>query len=237
MSVYAGPEIVNDGLVLCLDAGNSRSYPGSGNTWFDLSGNNNHGNLLGFTGPGPNSTSGFDTVTKHMMFDRHSGADNLIVNNRVVIANSTSLNQCLVTNGVTISFWLKLTSVVCTAMTKWDGSWEIFYCNNLVWRTQGTGGNDGNSGLASSVYLNQFHQVTATHSGTERKFYINGELFFTNSNTVTTQNSTNSISIGAYANGNYATVGAIPCYSLYNRVLTAQEISQNFQALRGRFGI
>lgn len=42
MSTKCGPEIVTDELVLLLDAGNSKSYPGSGNIWYDLSGNNNH---------------------------------------------------------------------------------------------------------------------------------------------------------------------------------------------------
>lgn len=41
MSCHAGPDIVDDGLVLYLDAANERSYPGSGTTWYDLSGNNN----------------------------------------------------------------------------------------------------------------------------------------------------------------------------------------------------
>ena len=45
MAVSAGPKIVKDGLVLCLDAGNSESYPGSGTTWTDLSGNGNNGTL------------------------------------------------------------------------------------------------------------------------------------------------------------------------------------------------
>ena len=40
---FAGASIVTDGLVLHLDAGNTNSYSGSGNTWNDLSGNNNHG--------------------------------------------------------------------------------------------------------------------------------------------------------------------------------------------------
>jgi hypothetical protein len=39
------PSIVMNGLVLCLDAGNSKSYPGSGTTWTDLSGNGNTGTL------------------------------------------------------------------------------------------------------------------------------------------------------------------------------------------------
>ena len=39
MSAYGGPEINDSGLVLALDAGNTKSYPGSGTTWTDLSGN------------------------------------------------------------------------------------------------------------------------------------------------------------------------------------------------------
>jgi len=39
--MYVGPDIVTDGLVLALDAGSTRSYPGSGGTWYDLSGNGN----------------------------------------------------------------------------------------------------------------------------------------------------------------------------------------------------
>lgn len=229
--------IITDGLVVCLDSFNPKSYSGSGNTWFDLSGNGNHGTLTGFTGPGAGTTSGFDPVTKLMMFDRHSGSSNTVSNNRVVIANSAPLLQCLVTNGVTVSFWMRMTTYTCTAMTKWDGSWEIYYCASLVWRTQGTGGSDGNSGLAAGTNLNNFHLITATHSGFERRFYINGELFYTNANTVTTQNTTNSIGIGGYSNGFYATIGAIPHYSIYNRVLSNQEIQQNFQSTRGRYGI
>jgi len=47
------PRIITDGLVLCLDAGNPKSYPGSGTTWTDLSGNGNNGTLT--NGPTYNS--------------------------------------------------------------------------------------------------------------------------------------------------------------------------------------
>ena len=40
MGFYRGPRLVTDGLVLALDAASSRSYPGTGTTWYDLSGNN-----------------------------------------------------------------------------------------------------------------------------------------------------------------------------------------------------
>ena len=39
MAFYSNPKIVTDGLTLLLDAGSENSYPGSGTTWTDLSGN------------------------------------------------------------------------------------------------------------------------------------------------------------------------------------------------------
>ena len=38
MGAFGGPDIITDGLVLALDAGSERSYPGTGTTWKDLSG-------------------------------------------------------------------------------------------------------------------------------------------------------------------------------------------------------
>ena len=46
MSLHHSPKIITDGLVLCLDARNTKSYPGTGTTWYDISGNNNHATLV-----------------------------------------------------------------------------------------------------------------------------------------------------------------------------------------------
>jgi hypothetical protein len=56
MSVAGGPDLIQDGLVLCLDAANTKSYPGSGTSWVDLSGNGNNGTLT--NGPTFSSTNG-----------------------------------------------------------------------------------------------------------------------------------------------------------------------------------
>ena len=66
--MYVGPDIVQDGLVVVLDAGSTRSYPGTGATWFDLSGNGNDGTLsatsIGTTTSGTMTFDGVDdTVT------------------------------------------------------------------------------------------------------------------------------------------------------------------------------
>lgn len=56
MALAHSPKIVTDGLVLCLDAGNVKSYPGSGTVWNDLSGNDNNGTLV--NGVGYSGTNG-----------------------------------------------------------------------------------------------------------------------------------------------------------------------------------
>ena len=60
MSLSRGPKIVTNGLVLYLDAANKKSYPGSGTTWTDLSGNNNTGTLT--NGPTFDSNNGGSIV-------------------------------------------------------------------------------------------------------------------------------------------------------------------------------
>lgn len=68
MSAYTGPSTITSGLILCLDAANPKSYPGSGTNFFDLSGRGNHHTLIGsptyangrFTLNG--STQGFQRV-------------------------------------------------------------------------------------------------------------------------------------------------------------------------------
>jgi hypothetical protein len=112
-NMFTGPNIVRDGLSLYLDSTNSKSYPGSGNNWYDLSGNENHGTLINFTGAGAGTKSGFDTNTGLMMFDRHLGTSDSAFNNVVNIQPSESLNQCLSQNGVTIEFWLYHLQLLC----------------------------------------------------------------------------------------------------------------------------
>jgi len=58
--MFTGPNISTSGLVLALDAANTKSYPGSGTTWTDMSGNNNNGTLT--NGPTFNSANGGSIV-------------------------------------------------------------------------------------------------------------------------------------------------------------------------------
>ena len=241
----SGPNIVKDGLTVLLDSRSKRSYPGSGNTWYDLSGNNNHASLVNFTGPGANTFSGYDSNTRFMMYDRHVGTSNTANNNYALIPNSTTLQDCVITStgGFSTMFWFRQDQYFCTALTKWNGSWEVFYCDDLVFRTQGTGGSDYNTGIDDSVNAFFFQFIACTHDGTTRKVYLNRldqDIYrlntpLENSNTISSQNTTTDVSVGAYYNGNYACKGALPYYMLYNRALSEDEIRQNFNATKRGF--
>lgn len=237
MAVSYSPQLISNGLVLCLDSMNPKSYPGSGNSWYDISGYGNHGTLNNFTGASAGSLSGFDSSTGYMMFDRHVGTGDAAANNYVAVSSSASLTGCLSQNGVSIEMWLKMTTSYCTALTRWPGPWEVYYCSSLVHRTIGTGGGDGTSSITTSTYLNQFHHIVATHDGFNRRLYVNGLQVFSDINIVTGQDSTATMGIGAYNNGNYALVGAMPIFRVYNRPLVSSEVLTSFNAIKGRFRI
>lgn len=237
MSVFYSPKTISSGLVLCLDSTNPKSYPGTGTMWYDISGYGNHGTLNNFTGASAGTLSGFDSNTGYMMFDRHVGTGDGVANNYVSVASSSSLAECLSQNGVSVEIWLKMTTYYCTALTRWAGPWEVYYCSSLVHRTMGTGGSDGSSSVAASTYLNQFHQIVATHDGVNRRLYVNGAQVFSDVNIVSAQDSTATMGIGAYSNGNYALVGAMPIFRVYNRHLAASEVQSSFNSLKGKFRI
>jgi hypothetical protein len=125
----------------------------------------------------------------------------------------------------------------CTAITRWAGPWEIYYCANLVHRTIGTGGSDGNSGYSYLNKFQTFHQVVATHTGTVRTLYVDNVNVLNQANTVNNQNGSAVLPLGGYSNGQYAFFGAIPIFKLYNRVLNNDELTQNFNATKSRYGL
>jgi hypothetical protein len=225
MSVYAGPEIVNDGLVLCLDAANSKSYPGSGISWFDLSSSS--------VAEGVNSP----------VFETSSFAFNGTTNNRLFrIPNSTSLD----TQNPSIEVWVK------PNLLSQNGFWfekgtvnsqySLFQENtNICFRTKPSGTMDSLYGASSVLSTTNWNHIVAVKSATEKIIYINGARVYSKSYTDTVSTTTGGVSIGAYggfAGGRgYYYNGNIASVKIYNRDLSPLEIQQNFQAHRGRFGI
>jgi len=244
MGVYGGPErifstqsaagrslyspgVVQNGLVLNLDAGKFYSYPQSGITWTDLTNNNNTGTLTN----GPNYSS---ANSGSIVFDG--------TNDGIQLAGTNlSLNEH------TISSWHYSTNFNQTGMVfekSTNGTantqYMITYNNNnfMYYRTIGLSTQD--LVVANASTNNQWNNLVATFDGANKRIYTNGVLRGTSVTLTGTivQNTTGIAAIGIIPDFvNYAFNGRIAITSIYNRALSAAEVSQNFNALRARFGI
>ena len=228
MGAFAGPEIPSDGLVLALDAGNTKSYPGSGTTWTDLSGNGNTGTLT--NGPTYSSANGGSIV-----FDGS--------NDYIPIPENSALN----TQTPTVEVWVK------TNATTQNGFWfekgqvntqySLFQEGAVIQWRMNLDGSVNNLSTTTATYMNtsNWYQVVATYTSGSRKLYINGTLVNSDAQTGTITTNANGMSIGAYGGFNgsrgYYYNGNIASVKIYNRALSATEIQQNFNATRGRYGL
>ena len=216
--------IVKDGLIFRVDAGNSNSYPGSGTTWFDLSPNANNGTLT--NGPTFNSDNKGSIV-----FDGS--------NDYVDFGNSSVFD---VGNNITIVSWFRVGSVsvyqpiIAKVKTSTNG-WEFANSSGRLRVTlRGTTNVDLLSAV-SSLSLNNWYMGAFSYNGTTTRLYINETQVNSSSSGSPTMNSDIALRIGTRTTAANYYNGRISVGYMYNRQLTADEISQNFNALRYRYGI
>jgi hypothetical protein len=230
MAGTVAPNIITDGLVLYLDAANVKSYPGSGTTWTDIAAGNN-GTLI--NGPTFNSANGGSIV-----FD---GVDDY-----VNLGNPSSLN---ITAEITLSVWVKIpsynTGVFSDIIRKGisfggsDASYFIGIINDgrISWEIV----NDSNvrqtrvvSAVDAAAYNGLWTNFTGTYDGSRLTLYINGILYSTALFGLSPiRVRTGNVTIGGtrYLDGKVSNV------VIYNRALSAQEILQNYNATKTRYGL
>jgi hypothetical protein len=221
MGLTHSPKIVTDGLVLCLDAANPKSYPGSGTTWFDLSGNGNNGTLV--NGVGFNSDNS-------MIFD---GVDDRA---------TTTSNIAFGTNPFSIGIWFKPNgsqppnaSLACIAQSIDFTNWQISFTSNILRFFAGSGQEIISTYTTGSFWTNVYF-VRESISTNGFKIYINGSLDVTG--TVTNNfTDTPGYRIGVNRGNTAHFKGDISNINVYTKAFSAQEIQQNFNALRGRYGL
>jgi hypothetical protein len=206
---------VRNGLVLELDAGQRASYPGTGNTWYDLSGNSYHYNLT--NGP---SFSGIG-VTSSISFDGS--------NDRALAINPISLGTTH-----TVSIIVKPASALEDGVLFGDSAYNstgyAFYTNGSSLYYAAT----DFVGVSVTLTTNWI-MFTVTRNGTSISFYQNGILL--GSQTLGGNNPLTLSSIAAFSNGDYVFQGNISQVSCYNRALSAYEVKQNFDFYRTRYNI
>lgn len=230
--------IVTSGLVLNLDAGFTPSYPTTGTTWYDLSGNGNNGTLTN----GPTFSSGNNGS---ILFD---GVDDYVdCGNPSVLRPST------------------FTSITWIYNTDSDGRQQGIFCSYSelmvagffyqIWNSPhkvryvlgaNTGGGAGvytDITGSTTINLNTWYQIVVTYDGTTMKSYVNGTLDINTNpgNGLGYDAVNNKVIIGGTYTKSSGVVsrfkGNISNSFMYNRSLSAAEVLQNFNAQKSRFGL
>jgi len=219
---------VTSGLQLYLDAANSTSYPGSGTTWYDLSGNNNNVAM---------QNSGSISYTS-------TGGGYFATGSNGYFLNASPTNIPTGNTSYTLSAWVQFGATWPT-VGGIIGIGNGYGTTNAVnaFRTTGTNGlvnywwGNDLSGSSSLSPATQWFNAVATYDGTTRRIYVNSSQIA--SGATTGHNVTNSqITIGlTWPTQNEYLQGNIGQVLIYNRALSSTEIQQNYTATRARFGV
>jgi hypothetical protein len=230
ITYYGG--IVTNGLVLALDAAKRDSYPGTGTTWNDISGNRNNG-----------------TLTNGPTFDPANGGSIVFDGTNDIIPLNTSTSFGSPSN-LTIGIWVKYTNFTVSNLGR-----TLFRASNLsenvgfsiyqatdspynrvkCYVNLAAGLNVLNS--TSQLNTNQWYFVTITYNSSVLNLYINGLLDASSPGSggivwpSPTRTPQFGESFGSYFAGNIAST------QVYNRALSATEILQNYNATKGRYGL
>jgi hypothetical protein len=230
MSFSNGPTVVTNGLVLALDAGDRNSYMSGSTTWIDLAGTNN-GTLT--NGPTFNTGSGGSIVFDGV--DDYCDINNTTLpsgNNPHTVSSWIYKQGDNTSNGwVSLAAWgtnsanEKRMIFVSSNSSNNNKIYTGFYSNDFNWGT----------GVTNNVWT----YLVWTFNGSSESIYLNGSLYGTHSvsnvNTVLGVNH----AIGGYFDSSFISYynGRISNFQLYNRALSAQEVLQNYNATKGRFGL
>lgn len=217
MAMHYSPKAVTDGMIFCLDPANTKSYPGSGGIISDIAG--------GYTG----------TITGASFVDLNGGA--------LDFQNSTShyvLTDFSYSGDWTICFWgyfdsssgpvnypIRVATAASTPNT-YEAGIFVFYSGN--W-----GFYDGGSSLNGVGTINyaEWYNICVSKSSTTYKTFLNGSN--TSSGTLDDID-INTLKLGTRDFG-FPIDGKLSHVCVYNRALTEAETTQNYNALKGRFGL
>ena len=240
MGITRGPNIVTDGLVFTADAANPSSYPGSGTTWKDLTITQNHGTLT--NGPTFDSGNGgsidFDGTSDFVEL----GSSNLLTG-----------DNC---QNFTLSGWAKWTSTSTGYIASVKRSASDSSLISLTVNAQASNGvAAGNAGMmmrnaANSAFVYTYynggynddiwHNVVAVVDGSSVKLYVDAIQRGSHSNGMeSVTGNTAKFTIGAFAASSmvHDIDGNIAAVSAYRKSLSAEEVLQNYNALKPRFGL
>jgi len=238
MGVSGGPDIVQSGLILNLDASDRNNYISGSTIWYDTSGT---GYINSVTLSGNLAYSSYDGISFYL-----SGASNS-TNSGSYFVGSGNISQTL-NNDFSTCGWIKRsTSAKATILEYRGGSYRLeFSVNNSSMyfnqRNVISPFTTNSTSVSVTNSLNTWDYFVLSKTGTSWSFYKNAILIGTTTFTMgETIGVGNSISIGIawtdddfFSNGMTGYVGTV---SHYIKALSATEILQNYNATKSRFGL
>ena len=234
MGTYSGPPSASDGLVLYLDAANSASYSGSGNTWYDLSGNSNKATFV--------DSPSFQSVPQS--FFNFDGS-----NDYMTIVRSSSMSP---TSGLTQEVWFNFSTIPNAAIfiglqygSSSNNTYALWMESSTIYGGVNTSGSFTAVGIGiSNISGNKWHNLIHTYDGSAQRLYLDGVLLNSSNITGTIQYDANNtrVLVGADDNGSgynngagYFHSGKINQIKIYNRGLTSDEITRNYNSSKKRY--
>jgi hypothetical protein len=225
MGLNYNPTIVPDGLVMYFDPANSRSYSGSGNTIYDITGNGNNCTFA--------SSFTYDNTNKGQVFINGSTQSGTVSNNSTLWT----------TNQFSYSLWSKKIGPGDEAPRGMIISKDVNYIDSSYL------GKTLLSVYSSAIYsprqylvygnsaasYNEWRHYTATYDGTIACLYENGALTGSTSMNIQINSTSNPLYIGQYDGGGFYYNGSIGSVMVYNRALSADEAKQNYNATKSRY--
>lgn len=234
-NVHSSSQPVTSGLVYYIDAGNVSSYSGTGSSINNIAG----------TAPGASATNGSPAFTSagQSSYFTFNGSTQYIL-------TSNLIDQSLSGN-VTIECWVNTSTdngVVVTEQgnlpvnTGWHDSQIEIVSGNLEVATWEYTIGGGSGTLVGPVTRNVWQQYTLTQNATTTTGYINGSTTASVAHVRTFSaaglyysimlgDSVTNLGDGSYLAGNWSIL------KVYNRALTQTEVQQNYNALKGRYGL
>ena len=225
MSFSFSPSIIKDGLVLYLDAANTRSYVSGSTIWTDISRVGNNGLLI--NGPTFSRDGGGSVV-----FD---GNDDYTLLPGSILNSTYTIDSCIYLRGNRFTILNNFNDDSNTKNNQigTDGSRNLYFQlslnNNTYFYTTTT----------LTLNINQWYIVSFTRNGTTAKIYVNGAeipITVVGSSALDLQTYTSNYTIGVNRSLNY-TNGFISSLRIYNRALTPSEVLQNFNSTKSRFNL
>jgi hypothetical protein len=233
MATHYSPKIVTDGLVLCLDATNSKSYPGTGTSWRDISGNSNHFtiNASAFTSNSAgkymdfNGTYGLAVTTSGVDVPGLSDAAGVTYHIVTRIKNSTAEWRTLTRSAVNDHHIIIQ-----------SGGWDIGMYDNDSAGFLGTGFSQQSlPGYGTSAWISMYWRWQSVSPYYQFSYNDTPDTARGTLTSVNSRYNRGFWALGGINNSQYW--GDIAMFNVYARSLSNAELLQNYNATKKRFAL